>query len=174
MIQCPDCRAMIPDESAFCDQCGRELKWCPECKRPKRGLECPVCGSDLIPGRKYLGGGMPETGAPKVELPETQVPRPQATVAGEAEARATALVGNGWRLILKPGEFGRVGGMWPELGDCPYVSGRHGSVEQDADGWTIIDNNSTNGLFVDGKRVSRVRLKKGDRVRIATLDFVVE
>ena len=83
MIQCPDCRAMIPDDSAFCDQCGRELKWCPECKRPKRGLECPVCGSDLIPGRKYLGGGMPETGAPKVELPETQVPRPQATVAGE-------------------------------------------------------------------------------------------
>ena len=64
--------------------------------------------------------------------------------------------------------------MWPELGSCPYVSGRHGSVEQDADGWTIIDNNSTTGLFVDGKRVSRVRLKKGDRVRIATLDFVVE
>ena len=54
MIQCPDCRQMIPDDSAFCDQCGKELKWCPECRRPKRGTECPVCGSDLIPGRKYL------------------------------------------------------------------------------------------------------------------------
>ena len=92
MIQCPDCRAMIPDDSAFCDQCGRELKWCPECKRPKRGLECPVCGSDLVPGRKYLGGTPPQ---------------------------ASELVGNGWRLVLKPGEFGRSGGMWPELGSCP-------------------------------------------------------
>ena len=53
MIQCPECRNMIPDDSAFCDQCGKELKWCPECKRPKRGMECPVCGSDLVPGRKY-------------------------------------------------------------------------------------------------------------------------
>ena len=88
MIQCPDCRAMIPDDSAFCDQCGRELKWCPECNRPKRGLECPVCGSDLVPGRKYLGGTPPQ---------------------------ASELVGNGWRLVLKPGEFGRSGGMWPAI-----------------------------------------------------------
>ena len=29
MIQCPDRRQMIPDDSAFCDQCGKELKWCP-------------------------------------------------------------------------------------------------------------------------------------------------
>ena len=56
MIQCPDCRAKIPDDSAFCDQCGVELYWCPECKRPKlrRGHDCPLCGSDLVPGRQYL------------------------------------------------------------------------------------------------------------------------
>ena len=58
MIQCPECRQMIPDDSAFCDQCGKELKWCPECKKPKRGTECPVCGSDLVPGRKYLAAGV--------------------------------------------------------------------------------------------------------------------
>ena len=39
MIQCPECRKMIPDDSAYCDQCGKELKWCPQCKRPKRGTE---------------------------------------------------------------------------------------------------------------------------------------
>ena len=54
MIQCPDCRSQIPDDSAFCDQCGKELNGCPECRRPKRGTECPFCGSDLIPGRKYF------------------------------------------------------------------------------------------------------------------------
>ena len=52
MIQCPECRNMIPDDSAFCDQCGKELKWWPECKRPKRGMDCPVCGSDLVPGTR--------------------------------------------------------------------------------------------------------------------------
>ena len=57
MIQCPECRKMIPDDSAYCDQCGKELKWCPQCKRPKRGTECPLCGSVLVPGRQYLGGG---------------------------------------------------------------------------------------------------------------------
>ena len=63
MIQCPNCRTMIPDDSAFCDQCGTELMWCPDCKRPKpnRTHECPVCGSDLVPGRKYLSGIMAQS-----------------------------------------------------------------------------------------------------------------
>ena len=62
MIQCPECRSMIPDDSAFCDQCGKELKWCPECKKPKRGTECPVCGSDLVPGRKYMASSPSPSG----------------------------------------------------------------------------------------------------------------
>ena len=87
MIQCPECRSMIPDDSAFCDQCGKELKWCPECGRPKRGAECPVCGSDLVPGRKWLAG------------------------ASGGTPPASALVGNGWRMTLQPGQFGRGGGI---------------------------------------------------------------
>ena len=46
MIQCPECREMLPEDSAFCDKCGKELKWCPKCRRPKRGMECPVCGNE--------------------------------------------------------------------------------------------------------------------------------
>ncbi len=75
MIQCPNCRAMIPDDSAFCDQCGTELMWCPDCKRPKpnRTRECPVCGSDLIPGGKYLNGIMAQ---PQTALQQSQQPNP--------------------------------------------------------------------------------------------------
>ena len=75
MIQCPNCRAMIPDDSAFCDQCGTELMWCPDCKRPKpnRTRECPVCGSDLIPGGKYLNGIMAQ---PQTAPQQSQQPNP--------------------------------------------------------------------------------------------------
>ena len=205
MIQCPECRNMIPDDSAFCDQCGKELKWCPECKRPKRGTECPVCGSDLIPGRKWLegGAGAPAgVGAPasdavsaggpvkngeKCETPPVQgVGGPSKSAENDGAAvqgttayasAASALVGNGWRLNLQSGQFGRAGGIWPELGTCPYVSGRHGTISGDAGLWNITDIGSTNGTFVDGVRLQTgvaTPLKKGARVRIATLDFTVE
>lgn len=80
MIQCPNCRAMIPDDSAFCDQCGTELMWCPDCKRPKpnRTRECPVCGSDLVPGRKYLNGTMAQ--------PQPVPPQPQQSNPSTAGA----------------------------------------------------------------------------------------
>ena len=163
MIQCPDCRQMIPDDSAFCDQCGKELKWCPECGRPKRGTECPVCGSDLIPGRKYLAS--PVTPGPSV------TPAPSSPVISKSPS---ALVGNGWRLTLQEGPFGRRGGIWPELSSCPYVSGNHGKIVKSGADWLIEDSGSTNGTYVNGARIQRQALKKGDRVRIATLDFTVE
>ena len=87
------------------------------------------------------------------------------------------LVGNGWRLPLRPGGFGRLGGIWPELGTCQYVSGNHGTIRRGPDGWEMADAGSTNGTYVNGQRLatgSAVILKNGDSVRIATLDFIVE
>ena len=194
MIQCPECREMILDDSAFCDKCGKELKWCPECKRPKRGTECPVCGNDLIPGRKYLAmiesGQTPSaqpqqpqrtepvqqpTAAPQAQ--SQQVQQPQRTAVAAAVTAPTALVGNGWRLQLQEGAFGRVGGMWPELGTCTYVSSNHGVIAKTATGWTITDNGTTNGTYVNGARLAPgtpVAIAKGNSVRIATLEFTVE
>lgn len=184
MIQCPDCRSLIPDDSAFCDQCGKELKWCPKCRRPKRGTECPLCGSDLIPGTKYLALQASEVARVSGDTPPPKSPlggstspvSPQRTVA-QASAGPAALVGNGWRLPLRPGGFGRLGGIWPELGTCQYVSGNHGTIRRGPDGWEMADAGSTNGTYVNGQRLatgSAVILKKGDSVRIATLDFIVE
>lgn len=152
MIQCPNCREMIADDSVFCDQCGKELMWCPVCKRPKRGTQCPVCGNDLVPGRKNV-------------------------IPGEASVSPSTLVGAGWSLTLREGPFGRRGGIWPELGSCQYVSGSHGSIGKSANGWTITDNGSTNGTFVNGARLPggvATALKIGDKVKIATLEFTVE
>lgn len=183
MIQCPECRQMIPDDSAFCDQCGKELKWCPECKRPKRGTECPVCGSDLIPGRKWLSdgaaagssvGGSVKNGEKCKTPPALEEGGPSKSADND---RAHTLVGNGWKLELREGQFGRGGGIWPELSTCPYVSGRHGTISGGAGNWSITDIGSTNGTLVDGARLQTgvaTPLKKGSKVRIATLDFTVE
>ena len=160
MIQCPECRALIPDDSIFCDQCGKELKWCPQCGRPKRGTECPVCGSPLGPRM-----------VPKVTRVSGAIP------SSDVQNSASVLAGNGWRLALQAGAFGRRGGIWSELAANPYVSGNHGVIGQMAGGWTITDSGSTNGTYVNDKRLEpgvAVELKIGDRVRIATLEFTVE
>lgn len=58
------------------------------------------------------------------------------------------------------------------------VSRRHAKLVRDLDGTSkLIDLNSTNGTFVNGRRVSVESLREGDRIRIgqsATLDFRFE
>ena len=106
-----------------------------------------------------------------------QTGQPQRTAVAGAVAVPTALVGNGWRLQLQAGAFGRVGGMWPELGTCTYVSSNHGVIARTATGWTITDNGTTNGTYVNGARLAPgtpVAIAKGNSVRIATLEFTVE
>ena len=156
MTQCPECRNMIPDDSAFCDQCGKELKWCPECKRPKRGTECPVCGNNLILGSKYLA----------------MLPNPTAT----ASPAPSALVGGGWRLALQQGQFGRRGGIWPELSSCQFVSGNHGTITAVPGGWMITDMGSTNGTYINGVRLTPgtpATITIGSKITIATIEFTV-
>ncbi len=187
MIQCPECRNMIPDDSAFCDQCGKELKWCPVCKRPKRGTECPVCGNSLIPGRKYLA--MLEAGVSVAPQPQPQPqssafnPQPSAPNAGmqpeptvAAGTAPSALVGGGLRLVLQQGPFGRRGGIWPELSTFQFVSGNHGTITAVPGGWTITDMGSTNGTYINGARLNPgtpAAITIGSKITIATIEFTV-
>ena len=55
------------------------------------------------------------------------------------------------------------------------VSGHHARVSWDTDSWQVEDLSSTNGTFVNGRRVSRpVRLKSGDALRIGNATWRVE
>lgn len=49
--------------------------------------------------------------------------------------------------------------------DHPAVSGHHATVFRDGEHFVIEDFASTNGTFVNGKRVSRQKLQDGDAVR---------
>ena len=178
MIQCPDCRAKIPDDSAFCDQCGVELYWCPECKRPKlrRGHDCPLCGSDLVPGRQYLVSQQSSNQA--IRQSSNQAIKQSSNQAiRQSSNQALSLVGNGWTLPLREGQFGRTSGIYPEFASCKYISGNHGKFILSASGWLVVDNGSTNGISVNGTELTpgvAVPLHAGDKLIIATIEFEVK
>lgn len=52
------------------------------------------------------------------------------------------------------------------------VSGRHCQIAESPDGYVIEDLASSNGTFVNGKRVETTRLKSGDRIALGTASFV--
>lgn len=47
-----------------------------------------------------------------------------------------------------------------------FVSGEHLELRRDADGWELVDLDSTNGTFIKGQRISRLRLGHLTRVRL--------
>ena len=157
MITCPFCRAETPDDSRFCDQCGKELHFCPECRKPKRGTRCPVCGEALVSAEEFFPG--------------------PATPSPSQAAEALRLEGDGRNLEIREGVFGRTAGIYPEFSSERYISGTHGRFSRENGGWTVTDLGSTNGTFLNGKRLTAnvpAPLKKGDRLRIATSDFKIK
>ena len=53
------------------------------------------------------------------------------------------------------------------------VSRKHANIHADHDGLILEDLESTNGTFVDGKKITSVKLKDGDTVRIGMTVFKV-
>ena len=202
-MKCPYCKATIDDDSYYCDQCGKEMRFCPDCGKPKQGTVCAACGADLVSAKDFLGGSKTDKKTPDATPPQTaqqqsqqqqpapqpsqsqqpqgtmaaQQPQPQGTMAANPNEPST-LVGNGWRLPLKPGVFGRSGGIYPEFKTQKYISGRHGEILHNSKGqWGITDLGSTNGTFIDGTRLEPNKsylLKKGQELTIATTKFKVE
>jgi pSer/pThr/pTyr-binding forkhead associated (FHA) protein len=56
----------------------------------------------------------------------------------------------------------------------PYVSHRHCELLTENDKFVVRDCNSTNGTFINSQRVDGlVELHEGDRLKVASLDFLV-
>lgn len=56
--------------------------------------------------------------------------------------------------------------------DNPFVSGIHARLSFDGYNWSISDNNSTNGTFVNGERIQSKKLSAGDLIYIMGLKMV--
>lgn len=70
--------------------------------------------------------------------------------------------------------IGRSKGAQCVLSD-PNVSRRHAELRRSQSGdWTIADLGSTNGVKVNGRRVSSTRLSPGDQVTLGTTTFLFD
>ena len=58
--------------------------------------------------------------------------------------------------------------------DAALVSWLHCRLEAGDSNLEVIDLDSTNGTFVNGKRVGRARLTEGDRLRVGRVELTIE
>ena len=56
--------------------------------------------------------------------------------------------------------------------DNPAVSSHHARIFRDTDNFILEDLQSTNGTYVNGRRVAEVVLNDGDRISVAGLDLI--
>ena len=56
----------------------------------------------------------------------------------------------------------------------PNVSRRHIELRRGERGWAAVDLGSTNGMKVNGRRLSHAELEPGDRITIGITDLTFE
>jgi len=76
---------------------------------------------------------------------------------------------------LKPGAIKTVGRATRAdfIVDAALVSRIHCRITAAADKLEVVDLKSTNGTYVNGKRVHRAELQTGDRLRVGRVELVV-
>ncbi len=52
------------------------------------------------------------------------------------------------------------------------VSRNHCQITRDNNGWVIVDNDSRNGVFINGKKMKKRVLCEGDIIRIGTIELI--
>jgi hypothetical protein len=95
--------------------------------------------------------------------------------AGPATGRQALLVGEGKRNVLSGDRVvvGRSRDCDVVLAD-PNISRQHAELRPGRHGWAIADLGSTNGIKVNGRRVSEATLEPGDRVTLGITELTFE
>lgn len=89
-------------------------------------------------------------------------------------ASLTYIDSNGRHIVvLREGAttLGRLPGQDLVLSD-PLVSRRHAVVEHKDGNYVVVDQNSTHGTFLNGKRIERAELLPGDELHLGSLNSV--
>ncbi|HMV47489.1 MAG TPA: PrsW family glutamic-type intramembrane protease [Blastocatellia bacterium] len=142
-MQCPECGAFIPDPE--------ELELCPICTTPQRpGAKfCARCGANIkLPAKENLDS------------------RPHfVTVNNNGEERIAYILNENEILIGRTLNNGFVI-------EHPSVSKRHARVVAEQENYALYDLGSSNGTFVNGKRINETKLEDGCEVRFGRAHFI--
>lgn len=202
MIDCPKCKVEIEQDSFYCDQCGQELKICPQCTTFGKGNRCTKCGTVLITVKQKAVEVAPApspavthaptpavTPAPYPAVSPTPTPAVEVNLEGtirrpsEPVKTGTLTLVNkssGIRLAAQHGAIiGRKNGPYASLlASQGYISGTHARFDLNPQGfWTITDLGSTNGTLVNNQKLDPnvpQALYMGTKVTIAELEFIAD
>jgi hypothetical protein len=136
------------------------------------GIQAQLLGEpeEAAPGEAGPSAG--DFGHTMVYSPDAAAARPLEPVA---DRRQALLVSEGRRNMLS-GErvlIGRSRECDIVMSD-PNVSRRHIELRRSERGWTAVDLGSTNGMKINGRRLSQAELEPGDRITIGISDLTFE
>jgi DNA-directed RNA polymerase subunit RPC12/RpoP len=175
-VSCPDCGVRVQPEDLICFRCGANL---PHASGPDDDLLTPTISQKFITGD--LMAVCPRCGTPVRDAADVVCHNCGEPLPTGRRRRISPVV---MRITFPTGNVDIPAGTSVLLGRDPAeslvaaafaqfdnVSRRHATVQVDDYGHaTIMDENSTNGTFVNDDRVLpgvEVRLVDGDRVRLA-------
>lgn len=126
---------------------------------------CPYCGRPKDP----------VTGACACAF--TPGPKPEPAANAVREPRLVVLSGSRLGSVIPintPVAIGRDPGQDFAITDDPAVSRRHAILTPGSDGCAITDQGSSNGTFVNGRRIQSETLRPGDEIAIGSSRFRYE
>lgn len=192
MIQCPYCQKNVPDDSLYCDLCGKKLNFCPKCRKPGAGRVCGSCGTPMVGGAG--NGAPPNLFAPKEAVrkenpfvaakpatPPNPFVRKEAdrqenptTSAQVLKLQCSALAEA--FAVQSGARFGRDIHPMNDRKAFDTISSNHGIFARSGRGWTFKDVGSTNGTALNGRRIQTNReeqLSDGDTLQMGEIIFKV-
>lgn len=187
MIQCPYCQKNIPDDSQYCDLCGKKLNFCPKCGKLGAGRVCGNCGTPMNGNAANSAAQSPF--APKVAVKKDNPFAPKAAakpenpfMSGKPATPSNPFIqqkGDGAKPVqpvpappvlklqcsalpapfpVQSGaEFGRYIQPMNNQKAFDTISSSHGVFTQSGRGWTFKDIGSTNGSLLNGRRLQTNR-----------------
>lgn len=201
LVKCPFCGKSIEIDSFYCDQCSEILKICPVHKGFRKGKVCGECGTELILA-KDASNNTKEAEQSKTESQFIGQNPSQTTTTGSAYSRQTTAQSDKAEDTVRPpisqeakqlrsnqlnanlelldgAVIGRRGGNYVAVfGSQAYISGTHARLQKNSSNqWEIVDLNSTNGTFLNGKKLlpnQPTVFKIGDTISFYNLDFIAE
>jgi pSer/pThr/pTyr-binding forkhead associated (FHA) protein len=150
-VFCNQCGHRNPPESSFCSACGATLDHTGE-------HTAAIARTDVTDPTLLSGEGLVET----------------ADVApgnGVLVVRGGAQNGLRFALLDRVTSLGRSVENDVSLDDIT-VSRRHAVVERNGERFTVHDNGSLNGTYVNGRRITMADLAHGDELQVGKFHFL--